>query len=950
MIGRTLSHYTIETHLGRGGMGEVWGARDVRLGRMVAVKILPRGVEESGIRRFVTEAKAASALNHPNIVTIHDIGRDGEIDFIVMEKIDGQPLSAIAQTPMAVDRFLDIAVQITSALAAAHAAGIVHRDIKPGNVMVTPSGTAKVVDFGLARLGAAEVRSAPDDPTEAMAMSQPVTRDGAILGTAGYISPEQLQGARAGDRSDVFSLGVMFYELLAGRSPFRSTTPLATVAAILRDTPQPLDGVPRALDELIQRCMAKDPASRPSAADVHAALLSIRDAAGGEVRAPRAHVRRLAAAAITLLLIVIVAGALWWRRASRLGWARNAARQEIERLLEIEDPVAAYAVAKKAMAIAPDDSQVQQTWANLTFPITIRSNPPGAEVSIRSYKTTSDWISLGRTPLVAARIPFPLVRLRLTRDGYASSETAPEIEDVDVTYRLFRARDTPDGMVPVAGGRASFLGQTVELPDYWIDRYEVTNAEYKRFIEAGGYRRRELWKHPFVRDGRRLSWEEAIGAFVDRTGRPGPSGWELGSYPEGAERHPVAGISWYEAAAFAELAGKSLPTVFHWQRAAKNDSVFSDVLALSNFAGKGTTPAGSLEGLGQWGTYDMAGNVKEWCFNPAGQKRYALGGSWSDASWQYREPDGALPMDRPDGFGFRLMRTAAPPPGALLAEVLEPPLNKAKPVDDATFAVYARMYDYDPTPLEARVEQADDSHAAWRKERVSFAAAYGRERVPAYLFLPKNARPPYQTIVFFPGSDAVFMTSSRELWLRMVEFYIRSGRAVVYPVIQGTYERQVRVQRGPIGVRELRIQRAKDIRRTVDYLMTRDDIDRQRIAFYGASLGANNAALTLAVDHRFRTAILFGGGLRAVDHLPEVRQENFLPRVKTPTLLVGGRYDFQFPLETAQKPLFDLLGAPPDQKRHVVLDGGHIPTRFNDAVKEMLAWTDRWMGPVGEQR
>ena len=144
MIGRTLSHYSIETLLGRGGMGEVYGARDTRLGRMVAIKILPQDAEQDGIRRFITEAKAASALNHPNIVTIHDIGRDGTVDFIVMEKIEGQPLSAMAHTPMALERFLDIAVQVSGAIAAAHGAGIVHRDIKPGNVMVTPSGTASV--------------------------------------------------------------------------------------------------------------------------------------------------------------------------------------------------------------------------------------------------------------------------------------------------------------------------------------------------------------------------------------------------------------------------------------------------------------------------------------------------------------------------------------------------------------------------------------------------------------------------------------------------------------------------------------------------------------------------------------------------------------------------------------------------------------------------------------
>jgi eukaryotic-like serine/threonine-protein kinase len=944
VIGRTLSHYSIESHLGRGGMGDVYAARDVRLGSTVALKILPLGVEDEGIRRFVTEAKAASALNHPNIVTIHDIGRDGNVDFIVMERIEGAPLSA-ATMPMPLERFLDLAIQITSAIATAHAAGIVHRDIKPANVMITESGTAKVVDFGLARLGIAGAALSPDDATHKM--SGPLTGDGKIVGTPGYISPEQLQGARAGDRSDVFSLGVMFYELLSGKSPFRSTTPISTIAAILRDEPPPLGevrrGVPAELASLVQKCLAKDPAARPAARDVHDTLVRLRSAS-----APRARSRWVTVAAFAAALIVIATAALWWRHDSRLRWARNA-NHEVERLLEKEDAAAAYAIAKRAQEIAPDEPQVRQMWANLTIPLTIKSDPPGADVAIRSYKVASEWIPLGRTPLADARVPYPLLRVRISKDGYVTSETAPELEP-EAAFRLFPANQTPEGMVPVRGGDTTFLEKTLAVPDFWIDKLEVTNAGYKRFVDGGGYRRRELWKYPFVHDGRTISFDDAMALLVDRTGRPGPAGWELGAYPEGADRNPVEGISWYEAAAFAEFAGKSLPTVFHWQRAALSNGISSDILDFGNFGGKGTVAAGLLDGLGPWGTLDMAGNVKEWCLNANGDERYILGGGWQDARWQYKEPDAALPFERREGFGLRLIRQTAPPAPELLAEARPVLPAPAKPVDDATFAVYARLYDYDPLPLDARVEEVDDSQA-WRKERVSFRAAYGAERVPAYLFLPKNAKPPYQAIVFFPGSDAVFMRSSRQLWMRMVDFYIRSGRAVIYPILQGTYERRLPASapRGPNAVRDLRIQRAKDIRRTVDYLTSRNDIDPQRIGYYGVSLGANNAALSLATDRRFRVAVLFGGGLNTARHLPEVKQDHFLPRVKTPALLIGGRYDFQFPYETAQKPFFALLGTPPDRKRHVVFEGGHIPTRFNDAVREMLAWTDRWMGTVATQ-
>jgi len=953
VIGRTLSHYSLETRLGKGGMGEVYEARDTRLGRMVAIKVLPPGLPagEDALRRFLTEAKAASALNHPNIVTVHDIGRDGTIDFIVMERINGQALTATAGTAMPVDRFLEIALQITSALAAAHASGIIHRDIKPGNVMLTASGTIKVVDFGLARLTAGDDQISVDDPTEVL--SVPMTKAGTIVGTTGYISPEQLQGQRASTRSDVFSLGVTFYELLTGTAPFRSSSPLSTMAAILRDTPPPLTSVrsdiPSSLAAVVQKCLAKEPEARyATAGELHDALRSIAKPPAVQVATSR-RAKWLPAALVLVALVAVASVALWWRQESRLRWARNVASTEIERLLEAEDPVGALTLASQAREIAPDDSQVDQAWTNLTFPIALRSDPPGAEVSIASYKHKGAFVSLGRTPILSARLPYPLTRMRIVKDGYAPLEMAPEFEAEEVSFRLHRPQQVPAGMVPVAKGPGQFLDRTETVPDFWIDRFEVTNSDYKRFVDAGGYRRRELWKQPFRRNGQPLTWEKAITEFTDRTGRPGPSTWELGSFPEGREQHPVEGVSWYEAHAFAEFEGKSLPTVFHWQRAAANNGIFSDILNLSNFSGKESAPVGSLDGLGQWGTYDMAGNVKEWCINAVGDERYALGGSWLDATYQYREPDAIVPMERREGFGIRLVRQDGPFTIEMMAEVRMGPAPSVAPVDDATFAVYARMFDYDSLPLDAKVEEVDDTHAAWRKERVSFTAAYGGERVPAYLFIPRNARPPYQTVVFFPGSDAIYVKSSRHLWLRMVEFYIRSGRLVVYPVLKGTYERRGQPPAGPNATRDLRIARSKDIRRTLDYLETRPDVDRARLLFYGVSLGANNAALTLGVDRRFRAAVLLGGGLTSHAQLPEVQQQNFLPRVKIPILLLGGRHDFQFPIERSQKPLFALLGTPPDQKLHVILEGGHVPTRFNDAIKEMLGWTDRWLGPVDLQ-
>jgi eukaryotic-like serine/threonine-protein kinase len=233
----------------------------------------------------------------------------------------------------------------------------------------------------------------------------------------------------------------------------------------------------------------------------------------------------------------------------------------------------------------------------------------------------------------------------------------------------------------------------------------------------------------------------------------------------------------------------------------------------------------------------------------------------------------------------------------------------------------------------------------WRKETVTFDAAYGKERVLAHLYLPKNASPPYQTVIYFPGGDAQLLRSSRDLNLRMVDFVIRSGRAVLFPVYKGTYERGATIT-GMNARRDLTIAREKDAARSLDYLESRPDIDKDRIGYYGLSLGAFNGIIITAIESRFKASVLAGGGLVGVVFPPETDPFNFAPRVRVPTLMVNGRADFAYPIETSQRPLFRLLGAPAEHKRHVLFEGGHIPVRIHDYIKEILDWFDRYLGPV----
>ena len=312
MVGRSLLHYRIESQLGQGGMGVVYRALDTKLNRPVAIKVLPRDTVADPARkqRFVQEARAASALNHPNIITIHDINTAEDVDFIVMEYVPGKSLDGvIARRGLPVGEALRYAIEIADALAAAHAAGIVHRDLKPGNVMVTDKGHVKVLDFGLAKL----VQTAEGDESAATRTAHPQTEVGTIVGTAAYMSPEQAEGRNVDARSDIFSFGAVLYEMLTGRRAFDGTSSISTLAAILHHDPAPIHefapGVPRDMVQTVARCLRKDPQRRTQLmADVKLALEDV----GSSPETPSAvasDVPRMRSGAVASALAALVVGA-----------------------------------------------------------------------------------------------------------------------------------------------------------------------------------------------------------------------------------------------------------------------------------------------------------------------------------------------------------------------------------------------------------------------------------------------------------------------------------------------------------------------------------------------------------------------------------------------------------------------------------------------------------------
>ena len=316
------------------------------------------------------------------------------------------------------------------------------------------------------------------------------------------------------------------------------------------------------------------------------------------------HWRKVLISALIVGFVTAVL-AIWMVRAAKIRWARHQALPQIEQLGNSDSPYfangddshfRAYQLAEVAEGYIGGDSRLEKLRATLSHTVNVTTDPPGADLYVSSYSGQEN-LYWGRSPLLQARVPRGFLHWRAQKPGYRTADAILGQWTDQMHLVLDPEGNSAPNMVRVAGGKfeleLTHLGPqpSFELDDYWIDKYEVSNRDFKKFIEAGGYSDPKFWKYPFVKDGRQLSFSAAMQLFVDRTGRPGPATWEAGDFPEGKGDYAVTGVSWYEGAAYAEFAGKKLPTVFHWVRAA---GIFATaaISPLSNFSGKGLAHRG----------------------------------------------------------------------------------------------------------------------------------------------------------------------------------------------------------------------------------------------------------------------------------------------------------------------------------------------------------------------
>jgi dienelactone hydrolase len=958
--------YRIGDQIGEGGMAIVILAEDLKHHRKVAIKVVRESLAHTiGIARFLQEIDVIARLQHPHLLTLIDSGEVDGVPYYVMPYLEAMSLRELLSRDkrLPINRAVTIACEVADGLQFAHDHGIVHRDIKPSNVLMS-GGHAVVADFGIATA------------IDKAAMGR-LTETGISLGSPTYMSPEQASAEPELDaRTDIYSLGCVLYEMLCGEPPVDGPSMQAIVTRKLTGRFSPVRAlrpeVPVSLDAAVQRALSTEKEGRFSSAKEFA------DAMSKSVQLARPATSRTVKLARAAVVLIVIASLGFWLRAERRALWASQQISEINRLTSDGQYAAAYALGEKVGAVIPNDTALARLRSKFADFVRVVTIPSGARVlRQRIGRPDEKWELLGTTPLDS--IPMPKSGLDLTyhirveKEGFITVDILPNVlanwavwrrvTPID-TLRLDEVSHSDPEMIRIPGwnhDRLHEVADTIPFGDYFIGRNEVTNREYKEFVAKGGYENRQYWTEPFILDGRTIPWEEAISRLRDRTGMPGPSTWSGGSFPEGQADFPVGGVSYYEAAAYARFAGKSLPTSAHWGRAAfrYHREASWVYMPSSNLNASGPRRVG-LGAMNEFGLYDVAGNVREWCVNPLDSGRLTRGAGWDDADFLAVHLIPKSEFDRSPSNGFRLMQTSDDSATLLrLSRRITRPIardfSKVASVSDKEFAIYRRLYDYDPLPLNAHRDKFGQTEQ-YRWEKVSFSAAYDGERMAAYLFLPKTAKPPYQAVIYWPGSNALTQRSfdpNQAQFLSFTGFIPRSGRILVLPLYKGSYERDdsaFSISRSQPDAtryyRDLAIRWVKDFRRTVDYLQSRPDIFPSAIGFYGYSWGGLTSPLALAIEPRIRAAVLNTGGLAPYGKpLAELEAVNYLPRVHTPTLMLNGRHDVVFPYENSQLPFFRMLGTPAADKKHIVYPTSHTVPQA-DNVRETLAWFDKYLNPL----
>ena len=654
--------FRVEEELPAGGMSRIFLATEQSLNRRVVVKVLPPNMtSEVSSARFRQEMELLARLQHPHILPILTSGTRAELLYYVMPFVAGESLrhrlSEHGKLP--VEHALRILTEVADALGYAHSLGVLHRDIKPENILLE-GRHAVLADFGVAR-------ALVDARTGGR-----LTATGVAVGTPGYMSPEQVSGDVIDARADLYALAVVGYEMMSGKPPFEGPTAQAILTAHLVTPPLPLTEirpeVPAHVSRAISQALSKQPEERFPTAQEFADALG-RD--HRHVPAPPARPRRTAwyVGAGAVLLAVVVWGMLRPRGSSISGAVLGDIRVAAD-----SGRLDAIAALLDSAGAEISHRELRDVASRVAGSLQVSSDPPGAEVAIARATPLAGFATrpfdvIGSSPTAATLVAGEYA-VRITRPGLAASYVVTRISpgaEQAVQVVLEPADSALGPVVRISAGRSPVDGSSVS--EFLLTQFEVTNEQFQRFVSAGGYRDLSHWSPTMVIGDRPVPAADVLGRFVDRSGLPGPRTWEGGKYPAGRGDHPVTGVTWYEASAYARWAGGVLPSGHQWWRAAYGDSLSiypwgndaADAQYRANLEGVEATAIGSYPlGVRRFGAMDLAGNVREWLADaiPGGSRYLAAGGSWQDPVYMadLAHAEGFPPSYASGTIGFRVAR------------------------------------------------------------------------------------------------------------------------------------------------------------------------------------------------------------------------------------------------------------------------------------------------------
>lgn len=666
---------------------------------------------------------------------------------------------------------------------------------------------------------------------------------------------------------------------------------------------------------------------------------------------------------IGLTVILIFVFLFFFRK---INYTQKLLDEELPKIIELYDKgeiFDVYILTKKLHALNPGNEVINNYFNKSRRYIKVKTNIDGVKVSLK-IKGDSLYRNIGLTPIDS--IDVPRIRdsylLKLEHNGVSYIENAIFNHKYNLPAKKFQLPQNHKAFLGKDFNRMWLQGvqfNNIKIDPFTISKSEVSNEEYQEFVDDGGYIDPKFWDFPIMIGNRSYDFKSTLKLFTGKYGKPGPADWSYGKFPSGLENHPVTGISWFEAKAYAKYRKLDIPNVFQWLYTSGTgfSGIYdSEVIDNSNFSSNQmrevTDSRGSANGIN-----NIAGNVKEWLHNPFGDKKdeYSiLGGSYQEPSYYVKNYASLPPLDRSIGNGIRLVKNLnqnqKTPNKTLVVPDFYRDITSERNVSDEVFEVFKSQFEYKKEALDVSTNISNDFKDGYTLETFSMSTTYdSKESLFGYIIYSNNYDDRYNPVIIVPSARAILNKTVNELpetILSQFKYLIDEGYAIFHPIYFNTYSRERAVDtwlpNESEEYKEMIVKWGQDYKRSLDYLETRKDFKFKNLSYYGYSLGSRYANIFLAIDNRVKSAFLVVGGLRMQRSKKEIDEHYYLRRVKTPIFHIVGKLDATLGYEDVYLPWKKLVGTDLKDLRTLELeDFGHgIPK--DTIVKYHKNWIEKY--------